>query len=67
MPEEYKLWMKVQTAEEYQREHLVDEVRYVDELETYFEEKKPTCIYLNDGVNSDSGLRPNKPEFPFMS
>jgi hypothetical protein len=58
--------MKVYSAEEYQREHLVDEVMYVDELEAYFEKKSPSLVYLNEGVNSDSGLSPNKPSFPFL-
>lgn len=66
MPEDYKLWMKVYTSEEFQREHLIDEVRYVDELESYFEKKNPTLTYLNQGKNSDSGLSPNTPDFPFL-
>ena len=39
---------------------------YVDEMEQYLKEKKPSVIYLNDGVNSDSGLRPEKIDLPFL-
>lgn len=45
---------------------MIDEVKYVDEIEEYFFKKNPNVVYINDGVNSDSGLRPNKADFAFL-
>lgn len=36
----YKIWMTVQTLEEQQTQyHLIDEIRWVDQIEEYFKEK----------------------------
>lgn len=40
---------------------------YVDELEEFLTNYGPSCIYLNDGVNSDSGLRPRPLDLEFIS
>ena len=32
-----------------------DAVRYVDELPAFFAELKPDVVYLNQGLNTDSG------------
>lgn len=35
-------------------------------MEQYLKDKNPSVIYLNDGVNSDSGLRPEKIDLAFL-
>ena len=35
-------------------------------MEDYFKTKNPCIIYLNHGINSDSGLSPDMPIFDFM-
>lgn len=57
LPDSYRLWMIVKSKEEYEKEHNVA-TYYADELETYLQSYQPTTIYLNDGLNSDSGRRP---------
>lgn len=54
------------SSEEYKNHYMIDEVKYVDEIEEYFFKKNPNVVYINDGVNSDSGLRPNKADFAFL-
>lgn len=39
---------------------MFDSVYYVDEIEEFIKEYQPDCIYLNDGENTDSGLRPRQ-------
>lgn len=56
--EENKLWMKVETKQEVQESEQLDQVYYTDELETYFKEYQPNVVYLNKGINTDSGLSP---------
>lgn len=67
LEEDYKLWMYVPPQEEIRTRWGLDEVRYVDELEDYLKAKQPTAIYLYDGVNTDSKLRPRLPTFPFLT
>ena len=38
----------------------------MDELETFFQQKNPSVIYINDGVNSDSGIATQKPSQTFL-
>eukprot|EP00356_Strombidium_inclinatum_P004552 CAMPEP_0170488268 /NCGR_PEP_ID=MMETSP0208-20121228/6860_1 /TAXON_ID=197538 /ORGANISM="Strombidium inclinatum, Strain S3" /LENGTH=506 /DNA_ID=CAMNT_0010762791 /DNA_START=8 /DNA_END=1528 /DNA_ORIENTATION=- len=53
----YKIWMTVLSLEELKTKYnLIDEIRYVDEMETYFKELQPETVFINKGVNSDSGL-----------
>jgi Xaa-Pro dipeptidase len=58
LPEDYKLWMIVESKEEFKQTHLFSEVYYLDELSSYLTTYQPSLIYLNSGVNSDSGLSP---------
>ena len=53
----YKIWMTTLSIDEWRvRYPLIDEIHYTDEIEAYFAERKPETIFLNKGVNSDSGL-----------
>jgi len=53
----YKIWMTAPSIEDYKiRYPLIDDIRYTDEIESYFKERQPKTIYLNNGINSDSGL-----------
>ncbi|XP_067636716.1 xaa-Pro dipeptidase [Eurosta solidaginis] len=57
LPEEYATWMgKLYTLEEFKRMYEVDETRYVDELNVFFEGAQPSLILTLSGVNTDSGL-----------
>ena len=47
--------MTAPTIEEWKKKyHMVDEIRFADEIEAYFAETQPDTIFLNLGVNSDS-------------
>lgn len=48
--------MTVLTLEQYKEKYQV-EVHYNDEIEAFLRDFKSACIYLNDGTNSDSGLK----------
>lgn len=59
----YKIWMTAPTIEEWsKRYHMIDELRYTDEMEAFFAEQQPDYIFLNKGVNSDSGLTTDIPD-----
>lgn len=51
----YKVWMTVLSKEDFQRKYEI-ETHYIDELEDYLKRTAPEKIYLNSGVNSDSGI-----------
>ena len=51
------------TKMEFQQKYSsIDQVYYTDEMEQYFKDTQPDIIYLNKGVNSDSGLTTLLPE-----
>ncbi|XP_053948849.1 xaa-Pro dipeptidase [Anastrepha ludens] len=57
LPEEYATWMgKLYTLEEFKKMYEVDRVRYVDELNAFFESADPSLILTLSGINTDSGL-----------
>ena len=60
----YKIWMTVMTKEE-SAVHYELEVRYIDEMEATLEQFKGS-MYLNDGVNSDSGLKTILPDEKYL-
>ena len=60
IPEDYKLWMIVKSAEEFKAEYKVDEVLYTNQVRKYLEDIKPT-VYLFSGIDSDSGLKVDEP------
>ena len=52
-----KIWMTVMDKEAYQKKYpLIDNVEYIDTMEEYFNASKPETVFVNLGVNSDSGL-----------
>lgn len=42
-------------ASYYKDLYKVDEVRFTDDIPTYFSEFAPEVVYVTKGVNSDSG------------
>ena len=56
----YKIWMTVMTKEEFSAYYDL-EVRYIDELEEAIKQLDG-ILYLNDGINSDSGLKTTLPD-----
>ncbi|XP_004527355.1 xaa-Pro dipeptidase [Ceratitis capitata] len=57
LPEEYSTWMgKLYTLDEFKKMYEVDAVRYVDELNTFFESAQPSVILTLSGPNTDSRL-----------
>ncbi|EDV91477.1 xaa-Pro dipeptidase [Drosophila grimshawi] len=64
LPDEYETWMgSLLKPDEFKAMYGVDEVYYVDELETYLEKASPQLILTLSGTNSDSGLTMQPPEF----
>lgn len=66
IPEAYKIWMLVPDKEYFKRVYQVDDVIFADNIEDYFKSYKPQTVFLFNGVNSDSGVRPEQPNFPFL-
>ncbi len=60
----YKIWMNVLTKEDASQFYQV-EVRYVDEIEETLKSFQGT-LFLNDGVNSDSGLKTILPDEKYL-
>lgn len=59
----YKIWMTVMDQEAAKAKYpLLDEVRYCDEMEEFFNSHKADTVFVNLGVNSDSGLTTMIPE-----
>eukprot|EP01134_Creolimax_fragrantissima_P006068 CFRG6068T1 len=56
LPASYAVWMGVVYPKSYYKEKYgVDDVHFVEEIPAYFKEKNPNPIFINRGVNSDSG------------
>ncbi|KNC76794.1 xaa-Pro dipeptidase, partial [Sphaeroforma arctica JP610] len=56
LPMEYAVWMGVVYPKSYYEEKYgVEEVLFVDDIPAYFKEKNPNPIFINRGVNTDSG------------
>uniref|UniRef100_A0A7S3CMP7 Aminopeptidase P N-terminal domain-containing protein n=1 Tax=Strombidium rassoulzadegani TaxID=1082188 RepID=A0A7S3CMP7_9SPIT len=63
----YKIWMTLLTTDEYKKKyHLIDEIHFTDALPDFFKNFQPSTVYLNLGVNSDSGLTTMTPEDKFF-
>lgn len=59
----YKIWMTTWSKEELKGKYIeIDEIYYTDEIEELLKKINPSTIYLNKGVNSDSGLTTMYPE-----
>lgn len=55
-PQSYGVWMgPIQPQQYYIDKYLVDEVKYVEEIPGHIQNRNPSVIYVNKGVNSDSG------------
>jgi len=55
--------MTVLDTEQYKAKYpLIDEIHYVDEMEDFLKTHDPIVVYVNSGVNSDSGLKTDCPE-----
>ena len=55
LPEEYAIWMgAIETTESFGARYGVDEVKYVDEMESWLAARQDT-VYVLQGKNSDSG------------
>jgi Xaa-Pro dipeptidase len=64
----YKIWMTLLSTDEYKQKYpLIDQILFTDSLEAYFKERQPAAIFLNKGVNSDSGLTTLVPESKFYA
>ena len=62
LPEEYAVWMgKIKSTDDFRLKYSVDEVRYTDELDSFFTQKDgappapPVMMYTLRGQNTDSG------------
>ncbi|CAE7840419.1 Pepd [Symbiodinium sp. KB8] len=52
----YELWMgKISGCEEMKEHYGVEEVVYMDQIAEWFKSRAPSKVYLQRGVNSDSG------------
>mmetsp|Transcript_19293 Transcript_19293/g.31579 ORF Transcript_19293/g.31579 Transcript_19293/m.31579 type:complete len:493 (-) Transcript_19293:366-1844(-) len=66
LPESYAVWLgKIQPPESFKEKYAVDEVRYVDELDSFFStEKDVSLLYVLHGLNTDSGNYSKPASFP---
>jgi Xaa-Pro dipeptidase len=67
IPKEYSMWMTVHDKDYYKKNFDFDEIYYTSEIEDYLKKLSPSTIHVFDGVDSDSGLKPSLPDFPFLS
>jgi len=65
-PKEYAMWMTLHDKDYFRKNFDLDEVLYVSEIEGFLEKQNPGTIFFFDGVDSDSGLSPDLPKFPFL-
>lgn len=65
----YKIWMTVMAKQDYEQKYEL-QVRYTSELEEFLATEcsptKEAIVFVNAGVNSDSGLTTQIPEFKFL-
>jgi hypothetical protein len=54
--------MTVLSKEDYQREFDIEDVRYIEDIQEYLNTRHASKVYLNAGVNSDSGVENILPE-----
>jgi len=53
----YKIWMTTMDTTEFAKRYdLIDEFKYTEEMEEFFKTMNPKTVFLNKGINSDSGL-----------
>lgn len=65
----YKIWMTVLSREDFEKKYEI-EIRYVTELEEFLATEcsptKEATVFVNFGVNSDSGLTTQIPEHKYL-
>lgn len=66
MDDLYKIWMKVLSLEELRELYPDFEILYMHDLESWLKGKNPSTVYVNHGVNSDSGNATLIPDFSFI-
>ena len=62
----YKIWMKILSIDEVKELYPDFEVKFIDDMENWVKEFSPSQIYINKGVNSDSGFDSIVPKFKWM-
>ena len=64
LPEAWAVWMgRIHPPEHFLAQYGIDQVRYVDELESTLQAMKPDVLLLLHGENSDSGLQAAPAQF----
>jgi len=64
----YKIWMTVLDLEGYKKRfNLIEEIYFIDDMEAWFTKHNPETVFVNLGVNSDSGLTTMIPEEKYYS
>nr|XP_049700229.1 xaa-Pro dipeptidase isoform X1 [Helicoverpa armigera] len=64
LPEDYEIWMgRLLSCEDFKKLYAVDEVHYVDELQTVLKSLKPEKLLTLCGPNTDSGLTAKEASF----
>lgn len=57
LPEDYAVWLgPIHKPEHFRTKYMVDEALFVDELRQWLKRRRPGCVHILSGVNSDSGL-----------
>lgn len=62
----YKIWMKIKSDEDMKELYPDFEIKYTSELEQWVKDFNPAKIYVNAGVNTDSGLHTTIPTFKWL-
>jgi len=57
-----KVWMTVLSKEDIQKKYEIEDVVFVEDMETWLVERKAARVFINGGVNSDSGIENIIPE-----
>jgi len=65
LPDEYQVWMgKIEKPDQFKERYEVDEVMYVDEMESWLASSDAGKLFLMEGKNSDSGSMYLAPKLP---
>jgi len=64
LPAEYAVWLgAIQPPAYFKEKYNVDDVQYVEDMETYFANKKASTLYTICGLNTDSGNKAKPAHF----
>ena len=61
----YKIWMTVKDSAQ-MTSHYEIETKYIDEMEVFISENYNGLMYVNEGVNSDSGITTQIPDQKYL-